>query len=108
LGLRVPGQPFDPPSNATHLFRTPEVLVDANLIGVGLPAERANAIRAFAGAVCDGLIAFERAADFRAFLARFCEIPGIGDWVTQYVSMRALGEPDAFPSGDLDLVRALR
>jgi AraC family transcriptional regulator of adaptative response / DNA-3-methyladenine glycosylase II len=36
-----------------------------------------------------------------------CEIPGIGKWTAQYVAMRALGEPDAFPSGDLGLLRAL-
>ena len=42
-----------------------------------------------------------------AFLTRLCEIPGIGKWTAQYVSMRALGEPDAFPSGDLGLLRAL-
>jgi hypothetical protein len=32
-------------------------------------------------------------------------IPGIGDWTAQYVAMRALNEPDAFPSGDLVLKR---
>jgi AraC family transcriptional regulator of adaptative response / DNA-3-methyladenine glycosylase II len=28
-------------------------------------------------------------------------IPGIGVWTAEYIAMRALGEPDAFPSGDL-------
>jgi DNA-3-methyladenine glycosylase II len=42
-----------------------------------------------------------------AFLARLCEIQGIGAWTAQYVAMRALGEPDAFPAGDLGLLRAL-
>ena len=32
-------------------------------------------------------------------------IPGIGEWTAQYVAMRALNEPDAFPSGDLVLRR---
>ena len=32
---------------------------------------------------------------------------GIGKWTAQYVAMRALGEPDAFPSSDLGLLRAL-
>ena len=40
-------------------------------------------------------------------LARLREIPGIGEWTAQYVAMRALGEPDAFPPGDLGLLRAL-
>ena len=46
--------------------------------------------------------------DSEAFLARLCEIPGIGKWTAQYVAMRALGEPDAFPCGDLGLLRALK
>jgi AraC family transcriptional regulator of adaptative response / DNA-3-methyladenine glycosylase II len=32
-------------------------------------------------------------------------IAGIGEWTAQYVAMRALNEPDAFPSGDLVLRR---
>jgi AraC family transcriptional regulator of adaptative response / DNA-3-methyladenine glycosylase II len=30
---------------------------------------------------------------------------GIGDWTAQYVALRALGEPDAFPASDLVLRR---
>src|SRR2546428_315226 len=51
---------------------------------------------------------WEGIVDSEAFLARLCEIPGIGKWTAQYVAMRALGEPDAFPSGDLGLLRALK
>jgi 3-methyladenine DNA glycosylase/8-oxoguanine DNA glycosylase len=57
--------------------------------------------------VCEGRIIFERVADSDAFLNRLCEIPGIGKWTAQYVAMRALGEPDAFPSGDLGLLRSM-
>ena len=68
---------------------------------------RAETIRALARATCDGRINFEGIAESDDFLARLCEIPGIGHWTAQYVAMRALGEPDAFPSGDLGLLRAL-
>jgi AraC family transcriptional regulator of adaptative response / DNA-3-methyladenine glycosylase II len=34
-------------------------------------------------------------------------MPGIGDWTAQYLAMRALGEPDAFPAADLGIIRAL-
>src|SRR5207244_5910918 len=61
-----------------------------------------------ARAVSDRQISFEGIVDSEAFLARLCEIPGIGKWTAQYVAMRALGEPDAFPSGDLGLLRALK
>jgi AraC family transcriptional regulator of adaptative response / DNA-3-methyladenine glycosylase II len=31
--------------------------------------------------------------------------PGIGPWTAEYVALRGLGEPDAFPDGDLVLRR---
>ena len=40
-------------------------------------------------------------------IRRSLKIPGIGAWTAQYVAMRALGEPNAFPSSDLGLLRAL-
>jgi AraC family transcriptional regulator of adaptative response / DNA-3-methyladenine glycosylase II len=101
------GKPFSAAKGLTHLFPTPEVLADANLRNVGLPQRRADTIRALARAVCDGQIGFEGVIDCNAFLARLSKIPGIGAWTAQYVAMRALEEPDAFPWGDLGLIRAL-
>ena len=105
--VRAFGQPFSAASSLTHLFPPPEVLADANLASIGMPGARAETIRALARAVCDGQINFEGVVDSDAFLTRLCEIPGIGKWTAQYVAMRALGEPDAFPSSDLGLLRAL-
>jgi AraC family transcriptional regulator of adaptative response / DNA-3-methyladenine glycosylase II len=101
------GRPISASRGLTRLFPSPEVLADASLANVGLPKARAETIRALARAVCDGRIDFERVLDSEDFLARLCEIPGIGKWTAQYVGMRALREPDAFPSGDLGLLRAL-
>jgi AraC family transcriptional regulator, regulatory protein of adaptative response / DNA-3-methyladenine glycosylase II len=101
------GKPFSTASGLTHLFPAPEVLADANLASIGMPTARAETIRALARAVCDGKIRFEGVVDSDAFLNRLCEIPGIGKWTAQYVAMRALGEPDAFPSSDLGLLRAM-
>lgn len=41
-----------------------------------------------------------KVVDAPAFLARLEEVRGLGPWTAQYVAMRALGEPDAFPSSD--------
>jgi AraC family transcriptional regulator of adaptative response / DNA-3-methyladenine glycosylase II len=101
------GQRFSASSGLTHLFPPPEVLADAKLASIGLPRARAETIQALARAVCDGQIRFEGIVDSGAFLNRLCEIPGIGTWTAQYVAMRALREPDAFPFGDLGLLRAL-
>jgi len=101
------GRPFAGPGGLTHLFPSTEVLADANLAGLGLTQARSETVRAFARAVLDGRIGFDGVGDSGDFMARMCEIPGIGKWTAQYVAMRALGEPDAFPSGDLGLLRAL-
>lgn len=90
----------------THLFPRPDVLAGADLAGIGLPAARAATIRGLACAVCDGRISFAGAVDVPDFIVRFRELPGIGDWTAQYVAMRAFGDPDAFPSGDLGLLKA--
>jgi AraC family transcriptional regulator of adaptative response / DNA-3-methyladenine glycosylase II len=101
------GQRISDADNLTHLFPTPEALADAKLAGLGLTEERAETIHAVARAVCDGAISFERIVDSDAYLARLREIPGIGCWTAQYIAMRALGNPDAFPTGDVGLLRAL-
>jgi AraC family transcriptional regulator of adaptative response / DNA-3-methyladenine glycosylase II len=101
------GQAFLLASGLTHLFPTAEVLADAKLTSVGLTNSRAATIRDLARAVCDKTISFDGSVESDSLLKRLCEIPGIGDWTAQYVAMRALGEPDAFPSSDLGLLRAL-
>jgi AraC family transcriptional regulator of adaptative response / DNA-3-methyladenine glycosylase II len=102
------GQPVHGASGLTRLFPTPEVLAQAKLANIGLPRARAETIQALARSVCNGQIRFDRIVDSEAFLIRLCDIPGIGKWTAQYVAMRALGEPDAFPCGDLGLLRALK
>jgi AraC family transcriptional regulator of adaptative response / DNA-3-methyladenine glycosylase II len=102
------GKPFSGSAGLTHLFPAPEVLAEAKLAGVGLTGARAETIRALARAVASGKIDFEGVIDTEKFLASLCEIPGIGKWTAQYVAMRALREPDAFPSSDLGLLRALK
>jgi AraC family transcriptional regulator, regulatory protein of adaptative response / DNA-3-methyladenine glycosylase II len=91
----------------THVFPSPETLAEANLTSVGLTTARAKTIRALARAVCENHINFEGTLDTQAFLEQLCQIPGIGKWTAQYVAMRALGEPDAFPSQDLGLLHVL-
>jgi len=105
--VRAFGQGFCPANGLTHLFPTPENLADADLSTIGLSGMRADAIRAFARAVCDRGISFERMVNSHALIAQLCEIPGVAKSTAQYVAMRALREPDALPAGDLDLLRAV-
>lgn len=105
--VRSFGQTLSDAPNLTHLFPGAEVLADANFSNIGLPKKRAETIRALARAVSDGEISFSVNRGLEEFVGRLCEIPGIGTWTAQYVAMRALAEPDAFPSNDLGLLHAL-
>ncbi len=90
-----------------RLFPTPERLARARLNDIGIPGARAETIRGIAAAVAQGDICFDPAQDIDAFRQRLVRIRGIGDWTAQYVAMRALKDPDAFPAADLGVLRAL-
>jgi len=95
------GTAFTGSSTLTHLFPTPAQLADAPLETAGIIPARAATLRSLAREVRDGHVSFDGAEPLTALGG----ISGIGDWTTQYVAMRALNEPDAFPSGDLILRR---
>jgi AraC family transcriptional regulator of adaptative response / DNA-3-methyladenine glycosylase II len=65
-------------------------------------------LRTLARVVVRGEIDLEPGVDPTAVIARLVELPGIGPWTAQYLAMRALRWPDAFPAGDLGLVKAAR
>jgi AraC family transcriptional regulator, regulatory protein of adaptative response / DNA-3-methyladenine glycosylase II len=100
------GKAFCGPAGLTHIFPAPAVVANVPLANIGLTGARIETVRALARAVCSGKLNFGASHGSEAFLTRFCEISGIGKWTAQYVAMRALGEPDAFPSSDLGLLRA--
>lgn len=101
------GRRFNGQNGVTHLFPTAEALANANLSSIGLPKARAETIRALARCVRSGEISFDGALEPDTLLARLERVAGIGRWTAQYVAMRGLGEPDAFPASDIGLARAL-
>jgi AraC family transcriptional regulator of adaptative response / DNA-3-methyladenine glycosylase II len=99
------GEPLARPQGSlTRLFPSPERLAATPLDG--MPTARARAVRALARAVAGGLVIDER-QDREAVRAALLELPGIGPWTVEYVAMRALRDPDAFPASDLVLRNAL-
>ena len=89
-----------------RLFPTPDRLVRARFNNIGLVTARADTIRRIARAVVDGELSFESSQDPDEFCNALGSIKGIGDWTAQYVAMRVLKNPDAFPASDLGLLRA--
>ncbi len=76
------------------------------LAGLGLPAARAESLRNLARVVARREIDLEPGVDPTAVVAKLVELPGIGPWTAEYIAMRALRWPDAFPAGDLGLRKA--
>jgi AraC family transcriptional regulator of adaptative response / DNA-3-methyladenine glycosylase II len=85
-------------------FPTAREVLDADLDSLGGPAARRNALRALADAFASGAIHPDH--DFDQARAALEAVPGVGPWTAQYVALRALGDPDAFPASDLVLRRA--
>jgi AraC family transcriptional regulator of adaptative response / DNA-3-methyladenine glycosylase II len=90
----------------THLFPVAGKLARARFNNMGITASRAATLRRLAQAVIVGSLSFDASQDPAEFRESLLAIPGIGEWTAQYVSMRALKNPDAFPAADLGLLRA--
>ncbi|CAN7332441.1 helix-turn-helix domain-containing protein [Acidovorax sp. LjRoot117] len=106
------GEPIDTPWPALNrLFPTAATLAmaDGDTLGqLGIVRQRQAAIVALARAVDGGSLALQAGADVAATTAALCALPGIGDWTAQYIAMRVLRWPDAFPAGDVALHKALQ
>jgi AraC family transcriptional regulator of adaptative response / DNA-3-methyladenine glycosylase II len=88
-----------------HRFPTPAELAEADLESIGIIRSRAHALRSMARAIADGRVHFRAEQTLDAFIADWTALPGIGDWTAQYMALRGLAHPDAFPAGDLILRR---
>ncbi len=105
--VRALGTPLEHPvGSLTHAFPLPTELAAAPLPGIGMPGSRVETLRALGGALAAGAIALDGSVDAETTRAALLALPGIGPWTANYISMRALGDPDAFPSGDVGLRRA--
>ncbi|MGH8127249.1 MAG: DNA-3-methyladenine glycosylase 2 [Gammaproteobacteria bacterium] len=105
------GEPVVTPFTAlTHTFPSPQRLAAASadeLGRLGVIRSRQRAIRALAEGCASGELVLAPGVDIERTLARLRALPGIGEWTAQYVAMRALAWPDAFPHTDYAVMKAL-
>jgi len=102
------GRPLGEPRGAlTHHFPEPAALAGADPAELPVPRSRAGALVGLAQALAGGDLALDAGADREEVRARLLERPGIGPWTASYVSMRALGDPDAFLPSDLGVRHAV-
>ena len=102
------GRPLDEPSgDLTHVFPTPEALAEADLSRFAVPRSRANTLIAVASAAAADPRLFSDQGELAAAVERLRSIRGVGEWTAQYIALRQLRQPDAFPGTDLGLLRGL-
>ena len=105
------GEPMQTPfTGLTHLFPTARRVAEASpdeIGSLGIVRQRVGAIQALAREVAEGRLDLGPAADVEATMAQLEALPGIGRWTARYIALRALGWPDAWPSGDIALHKAL-
>ncbi len=92
-------------------FPTPDAMAAADLesiITCGTIRTRAVTIQELAKQISDATLRLSPTADPERTIARLKTISGVGDWTAQYVCMRALRWPDAFPAADLVIMKRLK
>jgi AraC family transcriptional regulator of adaptative response / DNA-3-methyladenine glycosylase II len=73
---------------------------------IGVTHARSRTLHALASA-CVGGLDLDATDDDGSRRAQLLGLPGIGPWTVDYLAVRAWGERDAYPAGDLVLQRAL-
>ncbi len=101
------GEPMrDPEGELTRVFPEPAVLAKARLTALGMPASRAETLSAIAAAVVADPDLLGAHLGLEEAIKRLRSIRGVGEWTAQYIALRQLREPDAFPAADIGLLRA--
>jgi AraC family transcriptional regulator of adaptative response / DNA-3-methyladenine glycosylase II len=97
----------EPDGDLTHVFPRPEAVATADLTAIGMPRSRAATLSAVAAAAITDPHLFDATFGLDDAVRRLRSIRGVGEWTAQYIALRQLREPDAFPAADLGLMRAM-
>ncbi|WP_237064306.1 MULTISPECIES: AlkA N-terminal domain-containing protein [Microbulbifer] len=103
---RYGGRFVDTSGRQWRLFPGGRELAGADFEGLGVTRARAATLRTFVAATLEGGVDFTE-TDLERWCAQLTALPGIGDWTAQYIAMRGLSLPDAFPASDLGILQAL-
>lgn len=91
----------------TRVFPSPQRLIGEDIAALGMPRARGAALEALARTVAADPAIFTPRADLQTAISALKALPGVGEWTAQYIALRELREPDAFPQADIGLLRAM-
>lgn len=92
----------------THVFPAPAELMRADINMPGVPRRRGIALNSLARAVVTEPGILSQRNTLEATVQALRALPGVGEWTAQYIAMRELREPDAFPAIDAGLMQAMQ
>ena len=112
--VRVFGEKTDSPfEGLSFTFPQPDRIcalegpVENHLCPLGMTGAKARSILALAAALTTNSITLSYSANPSDEMEKLHKLPGVGPWTVQYIAMRALGWPDAFPHTDYGVKKAL-
>jgi AraC family transcriptional regulator, regulatory protein of adaptative response / DNA-3-methyladenine glycosylase II len=91
----------DPGGGLTHVFPSAERLAMMDPVHLAVPKSRRRSVLELVRTLADGEVRLDPGCDWNDARAQLLALPGIGPWTTEVIAMRGLGDPDAFPVGDL-------
>jgi AraC family transcriptional regulator of adaptative response / DNA-3-methyladenine glycosylase II len=98
------GEPVDDPDGGlTHLFPEPAAIAAMNPADLAAPVSRRTTLVRLATALAEGELDLDAGADWQDARRTLHAMPGIGPWTVEVITMRALGDPDAFLPTDLGI-----
>ncbi len=90
-----------------QVFPEAQVVASADLATLGMPRSRGRTLSGVARALLENPGLFDAREDLPASVAPLLALWGVGDWTAQYIALRQMREVDAFPPGDVGLIKAL-
>jgi len=105
-------EPNDSPDNNAYkplnkCFPTLDELASANFDDIGLTESRKQTLYTWLQFYREHPNIFEHYQDLASLEKTLTSLKGIGPWTVNYIAMRGLSDPNAFPSADLGIIKAL-
>lgn len=95
------------PFGISHYFPSPTELTNAEYQDIGLTRSRISTLQNWLAFYQQNDQIFYQYPSLAVLEQTLLDIKGIGPWTINYIAMRGLSDPDAFPSADLGIIKAL-
>lgn len=96
-----------PEGKPIKLFPSPEKIANSKLVNLKTSSQRKETLRLFCQEIIKGNLVLDPTQDPIEFRKNVRAIRGIGPWSAEYMSLKVIRDPNAFPATDLILTRAL-